>query len=536
MIPIYLLILASVITGSLIYILKNKYTKPVLIIFQAGMFLAAFNNFLLIKKMEGPYYEFPGGFDKITGIVFKVDMISALLILLSTFLFLAMFIYDLKSNHFDKLFSFLLLITQSLIIGIFASNDMFNIFVLYEVGTVVVSILIMFKKDKQAIYDGMIYLLTNIIAMMLFLFGLAMLYRMFGVVNIDLLKERLSLVENVSSLILPYSFIITAVCLKSALMPLFSWLPKAHGTPSAPSSVSGILSALYVKNGIYLFLRVQDLFAPHINTQSLFMVMGFMTAVLGILLAVSQDDIKLMLAYSTVSQIGLIMFGLNIGNQTAFYGSVYHITNHAFFKSVLFLTCGLIMERYETRSLSKIRGALKNMPFVSAAAVFAVLGIIGAPFFNGSMSKYWISYGIKDSVPEILLLIINLGTITYFIKFLRIFTGKPKFYPSGPKAGNASLVTVGVMGTMCLAGGLFAQELTSFFLNYSLTVDPVSYITKTITFFISFVAGLLIYVKIIDNKKFKIKLRSYEPTFNSICLMIFCFFVFIAFYLKYSIV
>jgi multicomponent Na+:H+ antiporter subunit D len=122
-------------------------------------------------------------------------------------------------------------------------------------------------------------------------------------------------------LYLPYALILTAVCLKAALMPLFSWLPKAHGTPSAPSVVSAVLSGLYVKNGIYLFIRCQSAFQP-IDVSTFFLVAGAVTAIAGAVFAIAQSDIKLILSYHTVSQIGLIMVALNMGSETAAVGAV----------------------------------------------------------------------------------------------------------------------------------------------------------------------------------------------------------------------
>lgn len=118
-------------------------------------------------------------------------------------------------------------------------------------------------------------------------------------------------------------------------------------------------------------------------------------------MAVGQKDLKLILAYSTVSQVGLIMMGINIGTEIAFWGSFYHIFSHTIFKSTLFLTAGLISESYGTRNIYKIRGLFKRMPLVSSATALDVLGVIGAPFFNGSISKYLISRRIKNLTAHI---------------------------------------------------------------------------------------------------------------------------------------
>jgi multicomponent Na+:H+ antiporter subunit D len=531
MVPLYILILSPIIFGALLFIISGKYSRQAAMVFQLLLIFAAIHNFIRLKGSQtSTYMEYLGGWSNTIGISLKLDLIAAVLVILTTVLFMSMLIFDIKSTYVNRLFLMLFLILEGLIIGIFVSHDFFNVFVLYEVSTVVVSILIMFQKDKQSIYDGIIYLLTNLVAMVFFLFGTAILYRMLGVLDFALIHERMYLLQDTKSLILPYSFIITALSLKTALMPLFSWLPRAHATPSAPSIISGILSGLFVKNGVYLFLRIQKIFEPFIDVIDLFLLLGFLTAVVGFMLAISQKDIKLILAYSTVSQIGFIVMGLNMNNEQAFWGAVYHIINHAIFKSTLFLTAGIISEQYGTRNIYEIRGALKSMPTVSVAAILAILGITGAPFFNGSMSKYWIAYGAKDSLLEFGIIFVNIGTITYFLKYSKIFFGQTS------KACSTVLtvqkLTVLSMGIMCLVGGIFAKQFIGFLFNQYLLVDPLSYMEKTLIFMFCLIVGVFIYFGVIEKYKLLNKVKSFELSFNDICLMIFLFFSFIFIYLK----
>ncbi|MBM7581874.1 multicomponent Na+:H+ antiporter subunit D [Caldicoprobacter guelmensis] len=531
MVPLYVLILSPIIFGALLFIISGKYSRYAALVFQCLLVLAAIYNFIRLKGSDSLIYmEYLGGWSSTVGISLKLDLIAAVLVILTTVLFMAMLTFDIKSTYVNRLFLMLFLILEGLIIGIFVSHDFFNVFVLYEVSTVVVSILIMFQKAKQSIYDGMIYLLTNLVAMVFFLFGTAILYRMLGVLDFALVQERMYLLQDLSSLILPYAFIITALNLKTALMPLFSWLPRAHATPSAPSIISGILSGLFVKNGVYLFLRIKNIFDPFIDVTDLFLLLGFLTAVVGFVLAISQKDIKLILAYHTVSQIGLIVMGLNMNNEQAFWGAVYHIINHAVFKSVLFLTAGIISKEYGTRNIYEIRGALKSMPAVSVAAILAVLGITGAPFFNGSMSKYWIAYGAKDSILEMGIIIINLGTIISFVKYSKIFFGQSN--KTSIDVLMVQKVTVVSMGLMCLAGGIFAKQFIGFLFNQYLLVEPISYMEKIGVFMLSLLIGSFIYFRVIEKYKLLNKVKSFELSFNDICLMIFLFFSFVFLYLK----
>src|SRR5699024_12776643 len=117
--------------------------------------------------------------------------------------------------------------------------------------------------------------------------------------------------------IIPFAMMMVTVSLKTAVIPLFSWLPKAHGTPSAPPVVSALLSGLYIKTGVYLFIRFVNMYSPVIDMKEFFFVIGLLTSIVGFVMSLGQHDIKLILAYRTVSQIGLIMIGLHMVERCA---------------------------------------------------------------------------------------------------------------------------------------------------------------------------------------------------------------------------
>jgi multicomponent Na+:H+ antiporter subunit D len=418
------------------------------------------------------------------------------------------------------------LIFEGLMCAIFLCDDLFTIFVMVEVSTIVVSLLIMSKRDSRSMYDGMIYLLVNIFAMTFYLLGLAMLYKQTGTFSLRILKTVMKDVTNVRALYLPYSFMLTAVCLKAALMPLFSWLPKAHGTPGAPSVVSAALSGLYVKGGIYLYLRITESFYI-IDTTAFFLVCGIITAFVGFSLAVAQSDIKLILAYSTVSQLGLIMMAVNMGSDVAYWGGVYHILSHAIFKTVLFLASGMIIEEYKTRDINEIHGVFKRMPYVSVASIFAILGITGAPFFNGSISKYFIAHGFTHIIYDIILVIISLGTLIAFAKFITIFKGQG----SRSKVAKLRRVIICILAAMCFLGGLLGSRIIEVLFKFEVQVNASEYSIKMIIFVLSVIAAYFIYSKVLKDKKFLRKIRDYDIGLNGIALSIVIFFVILTGYL-----
>ncbi|MDW7657093.1 MAG: proton-conducting transporter membrane subunit [Bacillota bacterium] len=548
MVHLFWLILIPVITGLAIMALPLRWGKVLSIAVQGLMGTLSVIVFLAVRQ-SGDQVQVIGGWPQAVGIALRAELFSIDLVLLSTLLFLFMFCYNLNKPYVNKIFLFLFLVFQGLVNGIFLSIDLFNIFVFVELSTVVISLLIMFKQDSESIYDGMIYLMTNTVAMAFFLFGIGMLYKTVGAVDLVSLKELIAGQASSENLILPYAFLITAVSLKSALMPLFSWLPKAHGTPGAPSVVSAVLSGLYVKCGVYLFYRIQTIFRPAIDTKELFLVLGIVTAVVGFILAIAQKDIKLILAYHTVSQIGLIMIGLNMDHPYARIGALYHIINHALFKATLFLTAGLIIEHYQTRKISQIRGVWREMPIVAAAMMMAILGITGAPLFNGSMSKFWIMYGAEDTWMNLALYLVNLGTIVSFVKYSGMLWGRRAVVQADHehktaqqsraeqqvnpvRLASSTTIVVLVMGFLCFLGGILSEPLTRLLFGVDLPIEWRQYGQKTLVFAIMLLAGALIYHGWLKRWRFFQTARGFELSLNDICLTIAGFFAGIVVVLK----
>ena len=522
-IPLWAPILTPVFFGVLAYTLPERIKKIVAVIGSGAAFAMCIAIFL--QSTQGPVSLSLGGWNPPVGIMLYADRISSVLIMLTSFLFFALTIFEFTKKHIHKTFYMLFMILDGLLCGLFLLDDLFSIFVLIEVSTIVVALLIMYKRDSRSMYDGLIYLLINIFSATFFLFGLAMLYKQTGTFSLTLLKDIIT--QDTSALYLPYAFMLTAVCLKAALMPLFSWLPKAHGTPSSPSVVSAILSGLYVKSGIYLFLRIQNSFSVF-DTSTFFLIAGIITAVVGFVFAIAQSDIKLVLSYSTVSQLGLIMITLNMNSDTAMWGGIYHIINHAIFKSVLFIGAGEIISEYKTRNIQDIKGVARRMPIITTAMIAAILGITGAPFFNGSISKYLISHGTTDLMENLILTFINFGTILIFVKMSTIFFGKAE---ERVKTPVSRIAVIAVLGAGCLVLGLFGAQIIEFFFGISVDISAAEYFNKGLIFAASAILAVFAYRYLVKGRGFWKHIRTLELGFNAIAMSVVLFFVVIVAYL-----
>ena len=525
---LYILVLFPILMGIITYFLNQKARAVVVVLGSALAFALSLACFLLAR--EETLIAVLGGWSPPVGILLRGDTVACVFAMLTAFLFLNFTIYNIRKAYLGKTFFMLFLTLQGLLTGIFFADDLFSIFVLIEVSTMVVSLLIMFKRDSRSMYDGMIYLLINTFSMTIFLFGLALLYRQLGTFSLTYITEIIGEVKNIKSLYLPFALMMTSACLKAAIMPLFSWLPKAHGTPSAPSVVSAVLSGLYVKGGIYLFFRLKQTFYV-IDAHPFFLVSGIITAIVGFVFALSQNDIKMILSYSTVSQLGLIMLAFNLPGTLGTWSGLYHIVNHALFKSLLFLCAGLVVEAYETRDINKISGVFRRMPVVGAACVAALLGITGAPLFNGFISKYLISEASKVYHLQALMIFINLGTVLTFVKFSRIFKpDKTAKRIEIPINRQAVLITLGLA---CLVSGIAAPIIMRLFFDQAIHITLSGYLSKALTYCLTLLGAVVIFRTGVTRTKTFSAIRALDLGFNEIALTIPVFFLVLLGYLVF---
>ena len=490
------LVIVPILLAVLSYIFPDsKIGKSIVVLSQLGLLGAAIYLFYLTTQAEITVNI--GRYSEHLGIVLRADRLSAVFILLTITIFLAVSVYNIRENS-NRLFWFLLLTLEGIFIGLFVSRDIFNIFVLAEVSTVIVAVLLMYNRERRSMYDGIVYLVVNVITMQFYLFGVGYLYMLMGSLDMSLGADMIRSLPY-EQLILPYALIMTAVASKSSLLPMFTFLPKIHSMRQAPVSVAVILSCLQIKAGLYLFLRFRVMFAP-IDGTYFFLILGVLTALFGIIMAVTQREIKSLLAYSTIAQVGLIVIGLSLDGEYAYIGSIYHIASHAISKAILFLTAGIIVKAYNTSELHRIRGVIRRMPLTAASIIVAILAMTGAPMFSGNISKYFMMEGVNFPLYPIMLLI-NLGTIVIFIKFGSILFGKPQGDNYYREVDYFKQATDVILGVVCLIGGIFGPQILNLMSGMSLTLDPRGYLEKLGTLVVSFVLGFLIYRFVVKNNQ-----------------------------------
>ncbi len=527
--PLHHLVLLPVVLAAVGYFLPRRGYHALLALGHAAAVAMALAVFVRVR-WGAPVVERLAGWPVGIAIRLVADAISAPLALLTALFFAGAFLFSTRADYLDKTFLFLFTTLEAAILGMFLSGDLFNVYVLIELSMLIVAILIMYKQDRQSVYDAMLYLMINFIAMAFMLLGIGYLYRLTGVLDFALLSERLPLLAGRRGAVaVPYALILTAIAVKAALFPLFSWLPRAHGAPSAPAVVSAVLSGVQVKAGVYLLIRLTAVFGDAIDVRPFFMILGTLTAIVGFLLAIAQKDIKLILAYHTVSQIGLIVMGLFMGTEIAYWGGLYHIINHALFKGLLFLTAGVVIETYGSRSCVEIRGVLRRMPAIGIATLAGVLGITGAPLFNGSISKYFIQQGLRGDLAGAGLFLINLGTTVSFVKYALILFGEPPGEPGerrrAPVDPWVTFVAL-VFGFACLFGGLFGGHAVALAFGRRYATGGALAPAKLLAFAGTLLLAVAIYRGLVCRAgAFFAELRAFKFSFNQITVCMTLFFL-----------
>jgi len=516
-------VIIPVIIAVFLYVsagLKLKSARIIALIAQLAFVVLAFS--LLVATRSGEIINNVGGYEGFLGITLRADTLASAFVFLTAVIFLAVVIYNLRSpyDHTGRLYWLLLFLLEGALLGLFLTRDFFNVFVLVEVSTVVIVILLMYDRERRNLFAGMTFIMVNIVVMQFYLFGIGYIYMVTGVMDMEAASAVIATMDR-TDLVLPYALIMTSIAAKCSLLPLLTWLPKVNSLTGARFTVMAIMSGLHIKSGVYLFIRMQDVFGG--MASELWLVLGIVTAIAGIILALAQKDIRLMLAYSTIAQVGLIVAGVSLYSQYSFVGGIFHIVNHALFKVALFLAAGIISYFYQTKDITKMRGLIKLNPAMAVANALAVLGIMGAPLFNGSISKYFLVYGATGAV-EWVFIAINFGTILVFVRYSAIFFGKPPALKEGIRPDWCRQSLVLGLGIFCFALGIFGGQAIDFLFNFPVQVSAHGYIEKSLIFGISLVAAVLFYKYVFVKWDMLARLRGLELSFKVMIMTIgLCF-------------
>jgi len=404
------------------------------------------------------------------GARFALDSVSLLFLIVVNAVAFACMIY--ATSYIDHLggrgkFFALLLIMVAGLNAMLLTTDLFSLYVFLEVASIASYVLVAFSLEHDGIESAIKYLLLSAVATSMILLAIALIYMNTGTLEFDALKSMLAAQGALPGIfLLPGALFIGGFGLKAALMPFHAWLPDAH--PSAPAPISAMLSGVVIKvAGVYALTRIFFYIFPGIGqVQTVFLILGTLSMIAGAVLAYFQRDFKRMLAYSSISQIGYIIIGLGLGNMLGLVGALFHVFNHALFKSLLFLNSGAVQYRLHTRDIEEMGGLENRMPVTSITSVFGTLSIAGVPPFNGFWSKLFIILGALAAgqvLIAVLGILISIFTLGYFLIIQRkVFFGKLNVKWSDIReAPFAMSCAVILLAAACLFTGVFFHSVTN---------------------------------------------------------------------------
>lgn len=349
------------------------------------------------------------------GIELVVDAFSALLLLIITGASTASLLLAYSSfrreipEERQHLFYAAWLLTLSGLSGIVVTGDAFNIFVFMEIASLGGYILIAGGVRRQALSAAFRYLVMGTIGATFYLIGVGLMYMMTGTLNLADMASRAGEVAELKPVIVAGAFITTGLALKAAVFPLHAWLPNAY--TFAPNAVTAFIAACSTKVFLYILLRFDFLvfqgnLPGHIAQFSEFIMPFAIAAVLGgSAIAILQNDLKRLLAFSSIAQIGYILLGASLVSVTGLTGGIVHIFNHALAKGTLFLAVTCLGLTYGGFNLERLAGAARRMPYTMAALVVAGLSLIGIPGTAGFVGKWYLVLGALELGPVGALLI-----------------------------------------------------------------------------------------------------------------------------------
>ncbi len=405
-----------------------------------------------------------GGWPEPYGIALFMDGTAWISAALTCAIALAVALFSLGSGRYGSGFFFFLMMMVTGMFGVAITGDLFTMFVFFEIIAVAVYVLIAYEGTATGLAASLKYLLLSTTGILFFLLGIFLIYRDIGVLSISQVADALQSMggaANTPVMHLALACLCVGIGVRTAFIPFHTWLPEAHAY--APHPISAILSGAMIKVSFFAMVRIILQFGGE-YLFGLLMWIGAITALTAVVSALAQSDVKRLLAYHSISQLGYILAVFGAGSSIALTASFFHALNHALFKSLLFLTAGAAVSYTGKRNLYQIKGLGRKMPVFAAAFFVGALAITGIPPFNGFASKAFITMGMKGSPAYPLLWITSVLTIASFIKLGRIFMPEPNTEGAeGEKLpGTLETATVVTLALACTATGIFGRQIAGF--------------------------------------------------------------------------
>jgi multicomponent Na+:H+ antiporter subunit D len=468
-------IIGPLIAAAIALLVRNQ---PVLrdAVTLAGIFSAAGGAVFLLTRVaqDGTYVLRVGGWSPELGIILVADLFAALILPVALLIIAVVEVFAVGQRRSawganPELSGPLTCVLTSGVSLAILTGDLFTLFVSFEIILVSSYVLLTHQGKGSQIRAGITYVAMNLLASTLFLFGLAMVYAATGTINMALLAERIPELPDAVRIGIGLWFFVVFGS-KAALFPLFSWLPDSY--PTAPTTITAVFAGLLTKIGIYSIIRFHTLTGME-ELGTLMLIIAGITMVIGALGALAQSDMKRILSFHVISQIGYMLMGLAFFSAAGTAGAILFLIHHMPVKTMLFLVGGLVENTEGSSALSRSGDLARRRPFIAVLFAVPALSLAGFPPFSGFVAKFGvISAGIELGTNAALItvavaLVAGVLTVLSMTKiWLNVFWGSaPEDHATSSVAAKpldrrliytaSSMALVGTLAISLMVGALF---------------------------------------------------------------------------------
>lgn len=448
----------------------------------------------LVKFVTPFFGEESLAVDKLSALMLIIISVASVATVLYSKGYVAGYLERYSEAHISMHYTALVTLVVSMMLVVVSSGG-FSFLFAWELMTIASFMLILFEADRQEVRRAALnYLVMMHIGFLFLVVGFVMLYNVAGSANfaaINAYYEHANLLPLFVILFIGFG-------MKAGLFPMHIWLPEAH--PAAPSHVSAIMSGVMIKTGVYGIIRimqVEELRADMLFTIGLIvLVSGAVTGLWGVILAAMQNDIKRLLAYSSIENVGVILIGLGIAavghaagsplvGMCGMCGALLHMVNHSLFKTMLFFSAGNIYSKMHTTAMNQMGGLAKHMPITAILMLFATVAICALPPLNGFVSELLIYIGMFNGVSNgyevlysvtgiiVLSLIGGIVVLAFTKLYSVVFLGSPRSHhvAESTEVDSLRIVAMSIPAAFILIIGLAPQYV----------IRPISHVAEEVT-------------------------------------------------------
>jgi len=466
LIPLFGIIALNLPFGKVMRKAAFAFAFALFLIHVSLVLLHHFGSYISAVEVKGAFFNVSFAVDHLTFIM----LLSIGIVALASLIVARSTISD-ERERFN--FINILIIAAAGMYGIVMVKDIFTLYVFLEVAAVSAFIMIAIKKDKFALEGAFKYILLSAIATVMMLSSVALLLLLSGDTSFSAIRAALfAPASSVSLVKIAVGTFLAALFIKGGLVPFHGWLPDAYSAAPAPASI--LLAGIVTKvSGIYTLVRiVTELFGFTAALSGMLMFVGALSILVGAFAALGQVNFKRMLAYSSISQVGYIVIGLGTGTALGIMGAVFHLFNHAIFKSLLFVNSAAVEKETGTIDMEKLGGLSEKMPVTGVTSAIAFLSTSGIPPFAGFWSKLMIIvalWQVKSYSYAVIAVLASILTAAYLVTMQRkVFFGKLTSGLEKTKEAGFGFCAASITLALITTGaGIFFPQI------FSVLIEPV---------------------------------------------------------------